>query len=112
LGAIIGRQTATRSPLERLIYELHQVSSDTERCMTPIRILVRIEGVRGSNPLSSTERSSRFGGAYFHVCLRHSGVQAGVGVLAVLSRALGVFSVACCAPGVVPGMPQPAVRRG
>jgi len=39
-------------------------------------------------------------------------VQAGVGVLAVLSRALGVFSVACCAPGVVPGMPQPAVRRG
>jgi hypothetical protein len=40
-------------------------------------------------------------------------VQAGVGVLAVLSRALGVFSVACCAPGVVPGMlPLPAVRRG
>ena len=34
MGAIIGRQTATRSPLERLIYELHQVSSDTERCMT------------------------------------------------------------------------------
>ena len=32
--------------------------------------LVRIEGVRGSNPLSSTERSSRFGGAYFQALPR------------------------------------------
>jgi len=29
--------------------------------------LVRIEGVRGSNPLSSTERSSRFSGDHLHV---------------------------------------------
>ena len=30
---------------------------------------VRIEGVMSSNPLSSTERSARLSGAYFHVCL-------------------------------------------
>ena len=49
--------------------------------------LVRIEGVRGSNPLSSTERSSRFSGDHFHVSVRHSGVVVAGGL--VLARGGG-----------------------
>jgi hypothetical protein len=33
----------------------------------PVEHCVRIEGVRGSNPLSSTRWSSRFGGDHVHV---------------------------------------------
>ena len=42
-----------------------------------------MEGVRGSNPLSSTQRSSRFGEAYFHVGLAFrlpGGLWSGAGV--------------------------------
>src|ERR1700730_14125315 len=39
------------------------MSSDSEN-------LVRMEGVRGSNLLSSAERSSRFSWVYVHVCAR------------------------------------------
>ena len=37
------------------------------RCVRRAMYSVRIEGVRGSNPLSSTQRSSRFTWHYLHV---------------------------------------------
>ena len=43
------------------------------------------QGVRGSSPLSSTRRSSRFGEAYFHVSRWHSALSRGLVCLRGLS---------------------------
>jgi hypothetical protein len=54
-GAIVSRHRATQSLLKRLITGINQASSRQRPTPTDRQGLVRIEGVRGSNPLSSTQ---------------------------------------------------------
>ncbi len=68
--------------------------------------------VSGSNPLtgSQTQRfSSRFSGAYVHVCFRHPGPRSGSAVAAAMSSAFRVGLMAFCAVWEVSGHAAAAV---
>src|SRR5215470_14929952 len=60
LGAIIGRHQAIPGRLERSILEIQQALSHSQLCRATLGTSFASRGVRGSNPLSSTQVKGRF----------------------------------------------------